>query len=1098
MFYKGDLMARSRFVHLLGLAFLLVTASNALAQQLTFTPYHANGIYDVNEKVGWTVALPQGAATPATPYTYTIKKNNFGAPIKTGTLDLSNGSASIEITISEPCMLYVQIATPTGPAEATRAGPGRGGMALGAAVAPTRIEPSQPRSADFDSFWDAKIKALNAIPARAELTPSDSGRPGIEFYTFKLDSLGSKVQGFLAKPAKEGKFPAVVIFQWAGVYALPKNTVLDFAAKGWLAINVDSHDKEPNAPNGPPQNYQAVGNTDRETCYFLNMYLRDYRAIDYIASRPEWDGKTLVVTGTSMGGQQSLCAAGLNPKVTHLIVNVPAGCDFCGALHGRASGYPNWPSNNPDILKTAPYFDAVNFASHIKATSLVAMGFIDTVAPPVGIWAAFNQIKGPKEAAPMFDSAHNNQATAQQQRPFTSRSAEWFNTLVKGEPLKPNESTVRPSTSAAMGADQPVARTDQNSQTGHAQLLEKAKKGGIDVYFEGDSITRRWGALDYPDFLANWKQNFFGWNAADFGWGGDTTGNILWRLNNGELDNVNPKVIVVMTGTNNISRLPSRGDDDPRIADVTKGIKAVLDMCRKKSPQASIILMGITPRNDVADNPTGVMPVINGVNANIARFTDGKKIRYLNINDKLADKDGKLYDGMAVDKLHLTLKGYQIWADALKPILTELLGPPAKEDHAPPPTGDPSALTRPAVTGGKTFDVRGMGAAGDGRTKDTAVFQQAIDQCSAAGGGEVVIPAGDYVIGAIALKTNTTLRLQQGATLIGSPDINDYPLATIRWEGRWEQGHRALIYANDANNITIIGPGRINGAKPLGFRRNPRAPALIEPIHCTGVRLEGFSASYASMWTIHPTRCADVVATGLTIRSTGGNSDGIDLDSCKNVRVERCDIDSGDDSIAIKSGRGMEGFRAAEPSENIVITDCTLGDTNFACIGIGSEMSGGIRNVRIEHCTFTHSKSCSIYIKSRPGRGGVIENIAVSDANVVSSDGAFLRLNMLSSGKQDSEPVQGDDGIPQCRNLSFSGVRLANCGGIVAATEIPPTKLVEGFALSNVSGTAKAGMALAHFKGVRLSDIKVTGINGPMLKTQDVTGTGIEGAVPLN
>jgi lysophospholipase L1-like esterase len=245
-------------------------------------------------------------------------------------------------------------------------------------------------------------------------------------------------------------------------------------------------------------------------------------------------------------------------------------------------------------------------------------------------------------------------------------------------------------TGAAPAADQPMPRSDQNSQIAHAQLLEKARKGRIDVYFEGDSITRRWGTSDeqYKALLANWRENFFGWNTADFGWGGDTTQNILWRLKNGELDNVNPKIIVVMVGTNNVGTLASQGSEDPRVADITRGIKAILDICQLKAPNATIVLMGITPRND----NLAVMPIINQINDNIARFADGKKIKYLNINDRLADKDGKLFEGMANrDGLHLDVKGYQVWADALKPIFTELLGPPAKEDHAPPPTGDPSA-----------------------------------------------------------------------------------------------------------------------------------------------------------------------------------------------------------------------------------------------------------------------------------------------------------------------------------------------------------------------------------------------------------------------
>jgi len=233
-------------------------------------------------------------------------------------------------------------------------------------------------------------------------------------------------------------------------------------------------------------------------------------------------------------------------------------------------------------------------------------------------------------------------------------------------------------------ADQPLPRTDQNSITAHSQLLEKARKGGIDIYFEGDSITRRWGATDYPDMLANWKQNFFGWNAADFGWGADTIQNILWRLQNGELDGVNPKVIVLLAGTNNVGRVPG---NDAKVLDITKGLKAVVDLMQSKAPNATIILTAIFPRND----NIAVMATINSINANLAKFADGKKIRFLNINDKLADKDGKLFEGMMGDGLHPTVKGYQVWADGLKPIFTELLGPPAKEDHAPAPTGDPSA-----------------------------------------------------------------------------------------------------------------------------------------------------------------------------------------------------------------------------------------------------------------------------------------------------------------------------------------------------------------------------------------------------------------------
>jgi lysophospholipase L1-like esterase len=245
--------------------------------------------------------------------------------------------------------------------------------------------------------------------------------------------------------------------------------------------------------------------------------------------------------------------------------------------------------------------------------------------------------------------------------------------------------------SAAVGAadvpgDQPVQRADANSQRAHAQLLEKAKRGRIDVYFLGDSITRRWGASDakYAPMLANWKENFFGYNAADFGWGGDTTQNIVWRLDHGELDGVHPKVIVLLAGTNNVGPQPG---DDAKVAAVTAGIKAILDGCQNKAPEATIILTAIFPRND----NVAALPTINRINRNLAQFADGQRIRFLDVNDKLADKDGQLFEGMMGDRLHPTVRGYQVWADGLKPILTELLGPPAKVDLAPPPTGDPSA-----------------------------------------------------------------------------------------------------------------------------------------------------------------------------------------------------------------------------------------------------------------------------------------------------------------------------------------------------------------------------------------------------------------------
>ena len=320
----------------------------------------------------------------------------------------------------------------------------------------------------------------------------------------------------------------------------------------------------------------------------------------------------------------------------------------------------------------------------------------------------------------------------------------------------------------------------------------------------------------------------------------------------------------------------------------------------------------------------------------------------------------------------------------------------------------------------QTYDVRAFGATGDGKTKDTIAFQKALDTCAVNGGGYVMVPAGNYLIGSIQLGDRTILNLDKDATLTGSTDLDDYPLISIRWEGRWMPGHRALIYAANVDHIGVIGPGHITasfgfggaaggrgrvggpppGGAPVGATtasatapvgattssatppaggpaagaavpsrggfagrgpagpRPPRGPLLLEPISCNDVRFEDFTGDHSGTWANHPTYCTNVVFRNLTLTNT---SDGLDIDSCNGVLVDHCTINGGDDAISIKSGRGMDGARLGKPSENIVITNCTLSDRGFACIGLGSEMSGGVRNMRAP---------AGIPSTSRRGRGG--------------------------------------------------------------------------------------------------------------------------------
>jgi len=414
------------------------------AQQPTFVPDHADGIYALGERVGWTATLPKGVRAPE-PYTFTIRR--FGADsIGSGTLSFTNGRARIETSIAEPAMLVVEVTPPPGVEDFGNASTGgKGRVRLGAAVAPAKLTTSEPKPADFDDFWAEQVRQLAALPVNPVVTPGETDRAGTAWSTIRLDNVGgSHVYGQLARPAGDGKFPAVLLLQWASPpYPLEKSWVTNLAAQGYLALNIEPHDVPPDMPQAfydalPAiiKQYNTIGTLSRDESYFLRMYLGAYRAVEYLASRSEWDGKTLVVMGTSMGGQQSFVAAGLNPRVTDLIVNVPAGADVTATLHARWASYPNWNVSNPRVLETARYFDTANFASHITARSLVGLGFIDDVSAPAGVWAVFNQITGRKEIVPMPDSPHNHLATAAQQRPIVKRTAEWLDAIAHGrDPL---------------------------------------------------------------------------------------------------------------------------------------------------------------------------------------------------------------------------------------------------------------------------------------------------------------------------------------------------------------------------------------------------------------------------------------------------------------------------------------------------------------------------------------------------------------------------------------------------------------------------------------------------------------------------------------
>ncbi|MGD9636812.1 MAG: acetylxylan esterase, partial [Pirellulales bacterium] len=294
---------------------------------------------------------------------------------------------------------------------------------------------------------------IREVPANAVLEPAESGRDGVEYWKITLDGYrGTKIRGQLARPKAgsekaDQKLPALFIPQWAGVYPIEKPWAVDRAAEGWLVLNVLAHDLPTDESAefyqeqaaGPLRDYWAIGNDDRETSYFLRMYLSCYQALEYLRSRPDWDGKTLVVNGASQGGQQTLVSAALHPGVTAALAMVPAGSDMLGPTVGRTGGWPGWydclygkdPAN---VRAASRYYDVVNFAPRIKCPVLVGYGLIDEICPPEGIQAAVNAITTPKEFIPLPQGEHLEKDGSHQAY-YKRLNETWLPALRDGKPI---------------------------------------------------------------------------------------------------------------------------------------------------------------------------------------------------------------------------------------------------------------------------------------------------------------------------------------------------------------------------------------------------------------------------------------------------------------------------------------------------------------------------------------------------------------------------------------------------------------------------------------------------------------------------------------
>jgi hypothetical protein len=215
------------------------------------------------------------------------------------------------------------------------------------------------------------------------------------------------------------------------------------------------------------------------------------------------------------------------------------------------------------------------------------------------------------------------------------------------------------------------------------------------------------------------------------------------------------------------------------------------------------------------------------------------------------------------------------------------------------------------------------------------------------------------------------------------------------------------------------------------------------------------------------------------------------VDSCDGVTIEHCDINTGDDAISLKSGRGLAAQTLARPTQNVTIRDCRLHSSIYAALGFGTEMSGGIRNVKLENCVISGRQN-AIYIKSREGRGGFMENISGENLTVLKSP-TFVGIDLLNKGIQATDPVPGETNQWPCvANISFKNVRVQDVSALVAGKNVPAARPVDGFVLNDVSGTCAHGITLANMTNVKISGLHVTGFEGSLISTQNVKGTGLE------
>src|SRR5262245_19188117 len=381
-------------------------------------------------------------------------------------------------------------------------------------------------------------------------------------------------------------------------------------------------------------------------------------------------------------------------------------------------------------------------------------------------------------------------------------------------------------------------------------------------------------------------------------------------------------------------------------------------------------------------------------------------------------------------------------------------------------------------------------------------INEAINACSAAGGGRVVVPSGDFQTGPIRLKSKVNLHLAEGAVLKFATDPKAYlPVVFTRWEGTELMSYSPMIYAFDEQDIAVTGSGTLDGQADsthwwdwtrqqtparrrlvdFGAAGTPVAqrvfgegsflrPNFIQPYRCRNVHIEGVTIKNSPMWEIHPVLCTNVIVRGVTVNSHGPNNDGCNPESCRDVLIERCSFDTGDDCIALKSGRNNDGRRVGVPVENVIVRDCTMKDGHGG-VTIGSEISGGARNIFAECCRMdSPNLNIALRLNTNSVRGGVVERVYMRDVTIGQVSQAVVTVDFFYE--------EGDSGKypPVVRDIELRNVtsKKSNYGLLLRGYSHAPVTNVR---LTNCKfeNVARPDV-LENVKDVILANVSINGM----------------------